>query len=156
MSAMFCCCGSSGRLRIVDIIAVTFVFKTSGFLPFVLLSTLCHESHVIPLLDFRLSSYEPYQKFPTYFVGVFCFNLKYILSHKYIGNFPYISEIYDIFCRLFCFNLECILSYSYLSDKLHCRYKFKEVALQNKPYFSKRHLIVNILLLINEALSLNC
>ena len=60
MSTMFYC-GSSGRRGIVDMLAVTFVFKTSGFPPFVLLTGLCHEIHVIPLLDFRLGSYEPYQ-----------------------------------------------------------------------------------------------
>ena len=105
MSTMFYCCGSSGRLGIVDMLAVTFVFKTSGFPPFVLLVRLCHESHVRPLLDFRLGSYEPYRKFPTYFVGVFCSNLEGILSCVYIGNFRYISEIYDIICRLFLFQL---------------------------------------------------
>ena len=77
---MFLCCGSSGGVGIVDMFAVTFVFKTSGFLPFVLLTRLCHESHVIPLLDFRLGSYEPYRKFSSYFVGVFCSNLECILS----------------------------------------------------------------------------
>ena len=30
MSTMFLCCGSSGRVGIVDMFAVTFVFKTSG------------------------------------------------------------------------------------------------------------------------------
>ena len=63
---------------------------------------LCHESHVRPLLDFRLGSYEPYRKFPTYFVGGFCSNLEF--------------QIYDIFCRLFCSNLECILSYIYIGN----------------------------------------
>ena len=68
ISTMFCCYGSSGRLSIVNMLAVTFVFNTKGFPPFVLLSRLCLESYVIPLLDFRLGSYEPHQKFPTYFV----------------------------------------------------------------------------------------
>ena len=90
MSTMFFCCGSSGRVGIVDMFAVIFVFMTSGFPPFVLLTRLCHESHVIPLLDFRLGSYEPYRKFPTYFVGVFCSNLECILSYIYIGNLRYI------------------------------------------------------------------
>ena len=85
MSTIFFCCGSSGRHGIVDMLAVTFVFKISGFPPFVLLTRLCHESHVIPLLDFRLGSYEPYRKFPTYFVGVFCSNLECKLP-IYIGN----------------------------------------------------------------------
>ena len=97
--------------------------------PFVLLTRLCHGSHVISLLDFRLGSYKPYRKFPTYFVGDFCSNLECILSisiseiydilcrlflfqlrvyfvvNIYIVNFRYISEIYDIFCRLFLFQL---------------------------------------------------
>ena len=47
MSTMFFCGGSSGKLGIVDMLAVTFVFKTSGFPPFVLLTRLRHESHVI-------------------------------------------------------------------------------------------------------------
>ena len=73
---MFFCCGSSGKRGIVDMLAFTFVFKIFKFPDyFVLLTRLCHESHVIPLLDFRLGSYEPYRKFPTYFVGVFCSNL---------------------------------------------------------------------------------
>ena len=79
--------------------------KTSGFPPFVLLTRLCHESQVIPLLDFRLGSYEPYRKFLTYFVGVFCYNLECNSSYIYARNFRHISEIYDIFCRLFLFQL---------------------------------------------------
>ena len=133
MSTMFLCCGSSGRVGIADMFAVTFVFKTSGFPPFVLLTRLCHESHVIPLLDFRLGSYEPYQKFSTYFVGVFCSNLECILSYIYMGNLryillaffvptqrvfrcKYISETSDIyrkftiyFAGFFCSNLESVL-----------------------------------------------
>ena len=116
MSTMFYC-GSSGRLGIVDMLAVTFVFKTSGFPPFVLLTGLCHESHVIPLLDFRLGSYEPYRTFPTYFVGVFCSNLECILSYVDIGNFRYILEIYDIFCRLFLFQLRVyFVVYTYIGQ----------------------------------------
>ena len=99
MSTMFLCCGSSSRVGIVDTFAVTFVFKTSDFPPFVLLTRFSHKSHVIILLDFRLGSYEPYRKFPTYFVGVFCSNLKSVFCHMSI------SEIYDIFCRLFLFQL---------------------------------------------------
>ena len=138
MSTIFFCSGSSGRLDIVDMLAVTFVFTTSGFPPFVLLTRLCHGSHVRPLLDFRLRSYEPYRKFPTYFVGVFCSNLEckfpiyiseiydifcrlllfqlrvYFVVYIYIGNFRYISEIYDIFCRLFLFQLRVyVVAYIY-------------------------------------------
>ena len=116
MSTMFFCCGSSGRVYIVDMLAVTSVLKTSGFPPFVLLTRLCHESHVIPLLDLRLGSYEPYRKFPTYFVGVFCSNFE-LFCHLSI------SEIYDIFCRLFCSNLECILS-KYMSETSYICRKF--------------------------------
>ena len=87
--------------NIVYMLAVAFVFKTTGFPPFVLLTRLCHESHVIPLLDFRFASYELYGKFPTYFVGVFCSNLECILSHIYrklpiyIGNYelPVVVDI---------------------------------------------------------------
>ena len=68
MSTIFFCCGSSGRLGIVDMLAVTFVFKTSGFPPFVLLTRLCHESHVIPLL-----------RFPTWFIMNHIENFRHFL-----------------------------------------------------------------------------
>ena len=59
------------------------------------IGTFGHDSHVIPLLDFRLSSYEPYRKFLTYFVSVFCSNLKLMffvhnkseISYISVGNF---------------------------------------------------------------------
>ena len=81
--------------NILDMVAITFV----------VLSRLCHESHVIPLLDFRLGSYEPHRKFATYFVGAFCSNVECILSCVCVGDFQHISEIYDIFCMLFFFQL---------------------------------------------------
>ena len=50
---------------------------------------ICHKSHARSLLDFRLGSYEPYRKFPTYFVGVFCSHLECKLP-IYIGNLRFI------------------------------------------------------------------
>ena len=82
--------------NIVGMLGVTIVFQTSDFPPCVLLTRLCHESHLIPLLDFQLGSYKPHQKFSTYFVGGFCSNLECILSHVNIGNVQYISEIHKI------------------------------------------------------------
>ena len=118
MSTMFLCCGSSGRVGIVDMFAVTFVFKTLGFPPFVLLMRLCHESLVIPLLDFRLGSYEPYRKFRTYFVGVFCSN-----SRVYFVIYPYRKfTIYLV--GFFCSNLECIFCRKYLSEASDIYRKF--------------------------------
>ena len=83
-----------------------------------LLTRLCYESHVRPLLDFRLGSYEPYRKFPTYFVGVFCSNLECKFPmYIDIVNFRYISEIYDIFCRLFLFQLRAyFVVYIYIEN----------------------------------------
>ena len=91
--------------NIADMLAVNFVFKTTGFPPFVLLTRLCHETYLMPQLGFQLGSYEPYRKFSTYFVSGCCFNLKCILPDIYIGNFQYISEyvFYDIFCRILLF-----------------------------------------------------
>ena len=98
--------------NIVDMLALTFLFKTSGLPPFVLLTILCLESHVIPLLDFRLGSHESYRKFPTYFVGVFCSNLEYILLYIYTSETPNVYRKFtQCFVGFFCFNLECILSY---------------------------------------------
>ena len=40
-----------------------------------------------------------------YTVSVFCSNLKCILSHIYIENFRYISEILNLFCKRFLFQV---------------------------------------------------
>ena len=133
ISTMFCCCGSSGRLSIVNMLAVTFVFNTKGFPPFVLLSRLCLESYVIPLLDFRLGSYEPYQKFPTYFVGVFVpTESVFCRVHISIANFRYISEIYGIFCRLLLFQLKSVFCSTNKYRTNFIANKLKKVVLQTK------------------------
>ena len=127
MSTIFFCCGSSGRLGIVDMLAVTFVFKTSGFPPFVLLTRLCHESHERPLLAFRLGSYEPYRKFPTYFVSVFCFNLECKLP-IYIGNLRHNLQAFFVPTWSVCFRIYiCIYIYwtNFIVNKL------KRAVLQN-------------------------
>ena len=47
-------------------------------------------------MDILIKAIFIFRKFPFYFVSVFCNNLQCILTHIYIGNFQYISEIYNI------------------------------------------------------------
>ena len=83
---------------------------------------------------------DVYRKFTIYLVGFFV-PTESVFCH--IGNFRYISEIYDIFCKgFFVPTLECILSYIYIyrtnfivkiSSKKRCS-KINDIFPNGAPY----------------------